>query len=74
MTFETYENTWRRYVRIHRVGCVRSRVHGGTHKYGQGGYRQYATYEAARSYAESTGLAPLCCKTCRPCGSPWGTS
>ena len=52
MKFETYENTWRRYVRIHRLGCVRSRIHGGTHKYGQGRYEDHATYADARRHAD----------------------
>ena len=64
MGFTTYENVNNPHVAIHRNTCNQLRKRGGVHKYGQGKYVDHETYEAARAYAEQTGLPVQDCSYC----------
>ncbi len=64
--FTVYWNRANRYAKVHRATCPYIAQHGGTHKDDQGGYEHFATYEAARRWAEQTGLVASDCKGCRP--------
>jgi hypothetical protein len=64
--FVTYENHRNPHVTIHSAGCSQIGKNGGRHKYGQGSYRNHATYESAIVYADSTRLKVIVCSYCRP--------
>ncbi len=64
--FVTYENHRNPHVAIHRAGCGQIAKHGGEHKYGQGAYREHATYLDAEQYAHSTDLELIICSYCKP--------
>ena len=63
MGFTTYENTANPHVMIHRDGCRQLRKRGGVYRYG---HKQHKTFEAARAYANSTGLGASECSFCHP--------
>jgi hypothetical protein len=66
MAYVTYENRPNPHVTTHRSGCNQIRKHGGQHSYGQGGYRDHATYGEAETYAAGTGLPVRRCSFCNP--------
>ena len=64
--FVTYENRANPHATIHAYGCNQIAKNGGEHKYGQGGYKNHATYEEAEAYAKRTGLPVIHCSFCNP--------
>lgn len=72
MMFVTYENRRNPHVTIHAAGCSQIAKNGGQHKYGQGGYRNHATYAEATRYAKGTGLKCILCSFCKPADSSGG--
>jgi len=66
MKFVTYENRRNPHVTIHLADCRQLRKNGGTHKYGQGGYRDHETLADANNYADTTGLPKSDCSFCVP--------
>ncbi len=66
MSFVTYENKSNPHVTIHATGCGQIAKRGGQHKYGQGTYRDHATYRQASEYAQSTRLQVKICSYCKP--------
>jgi hypothetical protein len=66
MAFVTYENYRNPHVTIHAAGCGQIAKKGGQHKYGQGGYRDHATYREASEHAQRTGLRVILCSYCKP--------
>src|SRR5689334_14737949 len=73
MAFITYENRKNPRVTIHLAGCGQIAKNGGTHKYGQGAYREHLTYADAGRYAENTGLRVIVCSYCKPASQHSGT-
>ena len=69
MAFTTYTNRANPHVTIHCDGCNQIKKRGGEHKHEQGEYRQHATYNDARHYAEDTGLKIIDCSFCGPPGA-----
>jgi hypothetical protein len=65
MLFVTYENRRNPHVTIHAEGCGQIAKRGGDHRHGQGGYQTHVTYDAARTYAEGTGLRIIYCSYCK---------
>jgi hypothetical protein len=65
MGFTTYENRANPHVTIHCHNCGQIKKRGGVHKYGQGCYKEHATYNEARDYAEKTGLPIIDCSFCK---------
>ena len=66
MGFTTYENRANPHVAIHRDNCNQLRKRGGIHRHGQGEYKEHETLEAARAYADGTGLPVIVCSFCDP--------
>jgi hypothetical protein len=66
MPFTTYENTHNPHVSIHKSSCGQLRKRGGVHQHNQGKYTEHATYTAALTYAQSTGLSLKICSYCGP--------
>jgi hypothetical protein len=64
--FVTYENRRNPHVTVHRDGCGQVRKRGGTHKYGQGNYKQHDSLIKAVAYAKSTALPIVNCSYCKP--------
>jgi hypothetical protein len=61
--YTTYENRNNPHVAIHREECNQLRKRGGV---GRGEYKNHVNYDAARLYAESTGLPIQDCSFCKP--------
>lgn len=66
MTFTTYENDSNRHVTIHRGDCGQIRKRGGQHKYHNGRYNEFSTYQAASAYAHHTTYPVKDCSFCKP--------
>lgn len=66
MIYVTYENRRNPLVTIHCHGCKQIAKHGGVHKYSQGHYNQFNSFEAARIYAINTKLLLKICSFCKP--------
>jgi len=63
MEYITYENRHNPHIAIHKENCNHLRKHGGV---GIGEYKDFDTLEAARRYAENTGLPVILCSSCNP--------
>lgn len=70
MEFVTYQNRTSKQATVHVKGCRHVAKHGGTHKYGQGGYEHFPTFAAADAYAQATGFPVKHCSFCVPQGRP----
>ncbi|OQB28036.1 MAG: hypothetical protein BWY10_00840 [Chloroflexi bacterium ADurb.Bin180] len=66
--YVVYWNRANSRSRIHLAGCKYIRQHGGEHKYGEGGYRGFATYEEACAFAAGKGWPFADCGWCLPTG------
>ena len=64
--FATYENQRLGRITIHRKGCWAILKKGGGQRHEGGKQLGHESYEAARSYADSTGLNLHVCGICRP--------
>jgi len=66
MSFVTYENRANPHATVHAAGCRQVAKNGGTHKYGQGGYKEHKTFAEAAAYAKATELPVIYCSFCVP--------
>ena len=66
MSFTTYENRANPHINIHLNSCSHLRKNGGEHKYKQGEYHEFKTYEEAKKYANTTKLPIKDCYFCKP--------
>lgn len=67
--FTTYENPRLGRITIHRRGCWTIEKKGGGRRHDASHYAGHESYDAARAYADGTGLSVRDCGTCRPSGT-----
>ncbi len=61
--FTTYENRRSSHIAIHHSTCKQLSKRGGTER---AKYKEHQTYEEAKNYAATTGLAVQDCSFCEP--------
>ena len=66
MSFTTYENRANPHITIHINSCNQIRKNGGEHKYGNGEYHEFQTYQEAKIYTKTTKLPIKDCYFCKP--------
>ena len=64
--FVTYESGRLGRITIHRPGCWAIEKKGGGQRHEGGHYLGHASFQAAREYADGTGLSVRICRICQP--------